>query len=103
MEKEKIEQIQIASNETILAIMKQQKESIKTIKVMFISLLIAICVIVMSCVGGAIYFFNTFDLEATTTETTTQTVEGEGAEISNVEGNQYKDNSTHNENKEGVK
>ena len=37
--------------------------------------------------------------EYTTTETitTTQEVEGDNAEINNVEGNQYKDNSVHNE------
>lgn len=29
---------------------------------------------------------------------TTQSVDGENSEINNVEGNQYKDNATHNEN-----
>ena len=36
-------------------------------------------------------------IEGTATTTTEQTVEGDGAEINNVDGNMYKDNATHNE------
>lgn len=36
-------------------------------------------------------------IEGSTTTTTEQTVEGDGAEINNVDGNMYKDNATHNE------
>lgn len=35
--------------------------------------------------------------EYTTTETTTQTVDGEDSQINNVDGNQYNDSATHNE------
>lgn len=49
--------------------------------------------------GGILYIFNNFEAttETTTTTTTDQKIEGENAEINNVKGNQYKDNSTHNE------
>ena len=36
-------------------------------------------------------------IEGSTTTTTEQTVEGDSAEINNVEGNMYRDNATHNE------
>ena len=40
------------------------------------------------------YEYSIQDSEVTTQ---TQTVEGDNAEINNVQGNQYKDNATHNE------
>lgn len=36
-------------------------------------------------------------IEGTATTTTEQTVEGDSAEVNNVDGNMYKDNATHNE------
>lgn len=36
-------------------------------------------------------------IEGTATTTTEQTVEGDSAEINNVDGDMYKDNATHNE------
>lgn len=37
------------------------------------------------------------EIGVTQEETTTQTVEGDSAEINNVQGDQYKDNATHND------
>lgn len=46
-------------------------------------------------------YLDSLEYEYTVTEstvtTTTQEVEGDSAEINNVQGNQYKDNATHNE------
>lgn len=91
-----MDNIQLASNETLIQIMQHQREQNKMIRNMFVSLLISIVLIVGMCVGGAMYFLNTFEVEASTE--TTQTVEGDSAQINNVEGDQYKDNSQNNKN-----
>lgn len=76
---------------------------------------ITIALIVALAIGGFLYIQNhmqdmmnravesalrtvaELQIEGTTTTETTQTVEGDSAQINNVEGNQYKDNATHNE------
>lgn len=71
-------------------------------------LIICIVLIVAIFVGAAIYFVNTFEIEETYTETTTtETVDdvditssGEGSEATYIGGDQYNDESVHDENSE---
>lgn len=88
-----IKEIQIATNETIMELMKHQKEQCKQIRNMFMTVIISFTIMIGMCVGGIMYFINTFEIETftETTTTTTQTVEGDSAEINNVQGDQFKD------------
>lgn len=95
-----IKDIQLCSNDTILEFIKQQKETMNSYKKIITTLIASICIIIFTLCGTAIYAINTIDVTAETTTTTTQTVDGEG-EI--INGNQYKDNATHNQTKEGDK
>lgn len=47
--------------------------------------------------GGILYVLNNYEATTTTTTTTEQQIEGDSAEINNVDGNQYKDNATHHQ------
>ena len=58
-------------------------------------LLIASIVANLLIVGAFLWYESQWEYETTTT--TTQTVDGDSAEINNVEGNQYKDSATHYE------
>lgn len=66
----------------------------ETNKRMFIALILSILVN-LGLVCGFLYYESKW--EYTTTTTTTQEVEGDSAEINNVDGNQYKDNAVHNQ------
>lgn len=64
---------------------------------------ILLCVSILSnlvIVGAFLWYESQMStiVEETTETTTTQEVDGDDAEINNVEGNQYKDNATHNQN-----
>ena len=85
----------IALNRIVMSLLKSQKESNKRL---FIALILSI-IINAVILAGFLYYESTWERTVTTTETitTTQEVEGDNAEINNVEGNQYKDNSVHNQ------
>lgn len=85
----------IALNRIVMSLLKSQKESNKRL---FIALIISLLMNVV-IVAGFLYYESTWEHTVTTTETitTTQEVEGDSAQINNVQGNQYKDNSVHNE------
>ncbi len=64
---------------------------------------ILLCVSILSnlvIVGAFLWYESQMStiVEETTETTTTQEVDSDDAEINNVEGNQYKDNATHNQN-----
>ena len=60
-----------------------------------------VCLLALSVIANivivSIFLWYESQWEYETTTTTTQTVEGDSAEINNVEGNQYKDSATHYE------
>lgn len=76
----------------ILADVSQQYE--RYFKRMWI-VLIASIIANLIIVGAFLWYESQWEYETTTT--TTQTVDGDSAEINNVEGNQYKDSATHYE------
>lgn len=52
----------------------------------------------MAIVGAFLWYESQWEYETTTTTTTTQTVDGSDAEINNIEGDMYKDNSSNQKN-----
>ena len=92
MDKEQIEQIQLCTNETTLQLIKQMKTSQETFRKILSTMIISITIAVVVLCGTVIYIFNNFEIQGTET---TQTVEGDSAEI--INGNQYKDSATHNQ------
>lgn len=85
----------LALNKVIINLLKQQRE---TNKRMFIALIVSILVN-LAIVGGFLWYESQW--EYTETKEITQEVSGNDSDISNVSGNQYKDNAIHNEGKEG--
>lgn len=83
----------MALNRIVMALLQHQKESNKRL---FIALVISLLINLFT-VGGFLWYESQWEYTTTETITTTQEVEGDNAEINNVEGNQYKDNSVHNE------
>lgn len=84
---------------TMKLLEKKHKEDMLTKAILLVSILVNLAI-----VGVFIAYENQFvtipattETVTTTTSTTTQDVDGENAQINNVQGNQYKDNSTHNE------
>ncbi len=61
-----------------------------------IYIILAISILVNLAIVGAFLWYES-QWEYETTETITQTVDGEDSEINNVSGDQYKDNATHTE------
>lgn len=92
LEKEQDTLSQVAVVARIMNDVSSQYE--KYFKRMWI-LLIASIVANFLIVGAFLWYESQWEYETTTT--TTQTVEGDSAEINNVEGNQYKDSATHYE------
>ena len=88
-----IEKINIASNETILELVKSLKSRLKTAERLTIIAMSMMLIQTTVLVGGILYFLNTFEVEMST-ETITQTSEGETAIINNVSG---ENNSVTNE------
>lgn len=83
----------IALNRIVMTLLQHQKDSNKRLFIaLVISLLVNACTI-----AGFLWYESQWEYVTTETITTTQEVEGDSAEINNVEGNLYKDNSTHNE------
>lgn len=64
---------------------------------MFFIALVCSLVINVIIVVAFLYYESQWEYTDTITTTTEQEVSGTDSEINNVEGNQYKDNSTHNE------
>lgn len=65
-------------------------------KLFFIALIFSLIVNVI-IVGGFLWYESQWEYTDTVTTTTEQEVSGTDSEINNIEGDQYKDNSVHNE------
>lgn len=97
-EKEQLEQSQ-AMNHLLLEMIKTQKTNMTSFIRVLIIILVCYTAILVSMVAGFFWYESQFEFteQAVTEETITQEVSGENSEINNVEGNMYKDNSTHNQ------
>lgn len=97
-EKEQLEQSQ-AMNHLLLEMIKTQKTNMTSFIRVLIIILVCYTAILASMVAGFFWYESQFEFteQTVTEETITQEVSGENSEINNVEGNMYKDNSTHNQ------
>lgn len=86
--------IQDTADKTQQAADKAAERSHRIIK--WLAWLLALSIAVNIIIVGAFLWYES-QWEYETTTTTTQTVDGDSAEINNVEGNQYKDSATHYE------
>lgn len=95
---ETLEQSQ-AMNHLLLEMVKNQKENYKALIKTFIIVIVCYTILLIAGITGFFWYESQFEIteEVTTTETVTQEVSGEGSEINNVEGDLYKDNAIHNE------
>lgn len=92
-----IEQIQ-ALNTVLLEMNKSQREANKALIRSFIITIICMTTLLVSMIIGFFWYESQFQVtEKVVTETITQEVSGTDSEINNVEGNMYKDNSVHNQ------
>lgn len=91
-EKDALEQYS-ALTHIVLDMLKSKKRECR----MFFIALICSLVINVIIVVAFLYYESQWEYTDTITTTTEQEVSGTDSEINNVEGNQYKDNSTHNE------
>lgn len=96
-EQQQLEQVQ-ALNKLLLEMNKNQKESNASLIKTFITTVICFTVLLISMVLGFFWYESQFEItEQVVTETITQEVSGSDSEINNVEGDMYRDNSVHNE------
>lgn len=95
---ETLEQSQ-AMNQLLLEMVKTQKSNTKSLIRVFISTIVCYTLLLIAMVIGFFWYESQFEVteQIVKEETVTQEVSGEGSEINNVEGNLYKDNATHNE------
>lgn len=96
-EQQQLEQVQ-ALNKLLLEMNKNQKKSNNSLIKTFIATVICFTVLLISMVLGFFWYESQFEItEKVVTETITQEVSGTDSEINNVEGNLYKDNASHTE------
>ena len=96
-EQQQMEQVQ-ALNKLLLEMNKNQKESNNSLIKTFIATVVCFTVLLISMVLGFFWYENQFEMtEKVVTETITQEVSGTDSEINSVEGNLYKDNASHTE------
>lgn len=93
--------LQECFNETFEGFLNLQRENRNKDRNVMIICICSMLLQTFVLMGGVLYFLNTYDVEvetSTETITTTQTVEGDNTKINNIDGNQYNDTATHNEN-----
>ena len=96
-EQQQLEQVQ-ALNKLLLEMNKNQKKSNNSLIKTFIATVICFTVLLISMVLGFFWYESQFEItEKVVTETITQEVSGTDSEINSVEGNLYKDNASHTE------
>lgn len=91
--------LQECFNETFEGFLNLQRENRNKDRNVMIICICSMLLQTFVLVGGVLYFLNNYKIDIeTSTTTTTQTVEGDNTKINNIDGNQYNDESTHNEN-----
>lgn len=76
------ESIQLATNETIMNLLKENRKNNETIRKMFNAVLISFTIMILGILGAGMYFLNTFDVGIKTQEVT---VEGENAQYNDID------------------
>lgn len=92
-----------ATNKLLLEMVKNQKSANKNLTKVFISAIIGYTFLLIAMVVGFFVYESQFEIQENETHTefsVDQEASGDDAEINNVLGDMYKDNSTHNEGNE---
>ena len=87
-----LEQLQIASNETILKLIDALNKKFAKMEKVAIAAMIIMLLQTMTIVGGVLYFFSAYAVEV---EDTVQMIEGDNTSINNIEGNDNTITNTH--------
>lgn len=94
---ETIEQIEV-TNKLLVDMVKNQKESSKSLFRVFIVTVCCFTVLLVSLIIGFFYYERQFEVTDKVTTKIEQEVSGSDSSINNIEGNQYNDSSVHNQN-----
>ena len=94
---ETIEQIEV-TNKLLVDMVKNQKESSKSLFRIFIVTVCCFTVLLVSLIIGFFYYESQFEVTDKVTTNIEQEVSGSDSSINNIEGNQYNDSSVHNQN-----
>lgn len=89
-----------ATNKLLLEMVKNQKSANKNLTKVFISAIIGYTLLLIAMVVGFFMYESQYETAEQTEISVDQEASGEDAEINNVLGDMYKDNSTHNEGNE---
>lgn len=89
------------TNKLLFEMVKNLKQTNKNLSKAFITAVVCLSIIIVVGIAGFFWYESQFETtEQTQTELSLeQEASGEQAEINNVLGNMYKDNTTHNEGK----
>jgi hypothetical protein len=88
------------TNKLLLEMVKNQKAANKNLTKVFMSAIIGYTVLVLAMIAGFFIYESQYETTEEERLSIEQEVSGEEAEINNVLGNMYKDNATHNEEKQ---
>lgn len=94
---ETIEQIEV-TNKLLVDMVKNQKESSKSLFRVFIVTVCCFTVLLVSLIIGFFYYESQFEVTDKVTTKIEQEVSGSDSSNNNIEGNQYNDSSVHNQN-----
>lgn len=83
-------------NELVKSVLRANRKTVEQMKIICLGVLVSSCLIVGSVVGGALYFFSAYSVEVEDAIEYDQSADGNS---SIVNGNQYKDNALHQEQK----
>lgn len=87
------------TNKLLLEMVKNQKQSTKNLVKVFITTIICFALLLIVMVVGFFVYESQFEvIDGEYEYSIEQSVDGENSNINNVNGNQYNDNATHNEN-----
>ena len=94
---ETIEQIEV-TNKLLVDMVKNQKESSKSLFRIFIVTVCCFTVLLVSLIIGFFYYESQFEVTDKVTTKIEQEVSGSDYSINNIEGNQCNDSAVHNQN-----
>lgn len=94
---ETIEKIEV-TNKLLVDMVKNQKESSKSLFRVFIVTVCCFTVLLVSLIIGFFYYESQFEVTDKVTTKIEQEASGSDSSINNIEGNQYNDSAVHNQN-----
>lgn len=98
---EELKEKDVELTQLLIEVIQNQKKNAKSLIRFLVVIVICFTIIICSMVGGFFWYESQFEYVETQTysEQVQQEVSGEGSSINNIEGNQYNDSATHNDNR----